>query len=74
MSTVHANTPREALTRLENMIGMSGINLPSKQMRTQISGAIHLNLPGQPDARRHAAHHPHHGSSSAWKATSFTTQ
>jgi pilus assembly protein CpaF len=42
MSTVHANTPREALTRLENMIGMSGINLPSKAMRTQISGAIHL--------------------------------
>ncbi|HEX5317716.1 MAG TPA: ATPase, T2SS/T4P/T4SS family [Stellaceae bacterium] len=42
MSTVHANTPREALTRLENMIGMSGINLPSKAMRTQIAGAIHL--------------------------------
>ena len=42
MSTVHANNPREALTRLENMIGMSGINLPSKAVRTQISAAIHL--------------------------------
>jgi pilus assembly protein CpaF len=42
MSTVHANTPREALTRLENMIGMTGINLPSKAMRTQIASAIHI--------------------------------
>jgi pilus assembly protein CpaF len=42
MSTVHANNPREALTRLENMIGMGGINLPSKAMRTQIASAIHL--------------------------------
>ena len=38
-STIHANNPREALTRLENMIGMSGINLPSKAMRTQIASA-----------------------------------
>jgi pilus assembly protein CpaF len=30
MSTIHANTPREALTRLENMVGMTGINLPSR--------------------------------------------
>lgn len=42
MSTIHANSPREALTRLENMIGMAGINLPSKAMRTQISAAVHL--------------------------------
>jgi pilus assembly protein CpaF len=42
MSTIHANNPREALTRLENMIGMGGINLPSKAMRTQIASAIHL--------------------------------
>jgi pilus assembly protein CpaF len=42
MSTIHANTPREALTRLENMIGMGGINLPSKAMRTQIASAIHM--------------------------------
>ena len=42
MSTIHANTPREALTRLENMVGMAGINLPSKAMRTQIASAVHL--------------------------------
>jgi pilus assembly protein CpaF len=42
MSTIHANSPREALTRLENMIGMTGINLPSKAVRTQIAAAVHL--------------------------------
>ena len=42
MSTIHANNPREALTRLENMIGMTGITLPSKAMRTQIAAAVHL--------------------------------
>jgi pilus assembly protein CpaF len=42
MSTIHANNPREALTRLENMIGMGGINLPSKAVRTQITSAVHL--------------------------------
>jgi len=42
MSTIHANNPREALTRLENMIGMSGINLPSRATRTQIASAVHL--------------------------------
>jgi pilus assembly protein CpaF len=42
MGTLHANTPREALTRLENMIGMAGINLPSKAIRQQIAGAIDM--------------------------------
>ena len=40
MCTVHANRPREALTRLENMVGMAGINLPSKAVRTQIADAL----------------------------------
>ena len=40
MATVHANTPRDALTRLENMIGMAGFNLPPKAMREQISSAL----------------------------------
>jgi pilus assembly protein CpaF len=40
MTTVHANTPRDALTRLENMIGMSGLSLPPKAMRHQISSAL----------------------------------
>jgi pilus assembly protein CpaF len=42
MGTIHANRPREALTRLENMIGMSGINLPAKAARTQIAAAIDM--------------------------------
>ena len=40
MCTVHANRPREALTCLENMVGMAGINLPSKAVRTQIADAL----------------------------------
>ncbi len=44
MSTIHANRPREALTRLENMVGMTGINLPSRAVRTQIAAAVHLIL------------------------------
>jgi pilus assembly protein CpaF len=42
MSTIHANRPREAMTRLENMVGMTGINLPSRAVRTQIAGAVNM--------------------------------
>ena len=42
MCTVHANRPREALTRLENMIGLAGINLPAKAVRTQIAAAVDM--------------------------------
>ena len=42
MCTIHANNPREALTRMENMIGMAGINLPAKAVRTQVASAIDL--------------------------------
>ena len=42
LGTIHANNPREALTRLENMIGMAGINLPSKAVRTQIASALDM--------------------------------
>jgi pilus assembly protein CpaF len=44
LGTIHANRPREALTRLENMVGMSGINLPSHAVRTQIAAAVHMIL------------------------------
>ena len=40
MATIHANTPRDALTRLENMISMASAALPVKAMRQQISSAI----------------------------------
>ncbi|HYH17405.1 MAG TPA: CpaF family protein [Azospirillum sp.] len=42
LGTIHANRPREALTRLENMFGMAGLNMPSKAVRTQIASALHL--------------------------------
>jgi pilus assembly protein CpaF len=42
LGTIHANRPREALTRLENMIGMAGINLPAKAVRTQIASALDM--------------------------------
>ena len=40
MATIHANTPRDALTRLENMISMAAGMLPPKAMRQQISSAV----------------------------------
>jgi pilus assembly protein CpaF len=42
LTTVHANTPRDALTRIETMIAMGSTNLPDKAMRQQIASAIHL--------------------------------
>ncbi len=42
LGTIHANRPREALTRLENMIGMAGINLPARAVRTQIASALDM--------------------------------
>jgi pilus assembly protein CpaF len=42
MCTLHANTPREAITRLENMVAMANFALPSKAVRTQIASAVHL--------------------------------
>ena len=42
MSTIHANTPRDALSRLENMIGMAAPSLSPRAIRSQITSAIHL--------------------------------
>jgi pilus assembly protein CpaF len=42
LATIHANTPRDALARLETMISMSELNLPEKAMRQQIASAIDL--------------------------------
>lgn len=40
MATVHANTPRDAISRIENMVSMAATNLPAKAVRQQISAAI----------------------------------
>jgi pilus assembly protein CpaF len=42
LTTVHANTPRDALTRIETMIAMGATNLPERAMRHQITSAIQL--------------------------------
>ena len=42
LTTIHANTPRDALSRLETMIMMAGIELPIKAMRQQIASAVDL--------------------------------
>ncbi len=42
MTTLHANSPRDALARLETMIMMAGFELPLKAMRTQIASAVNL--------------------------------
>ncbi len=42
MGTVHANNPREALSRVENMIAMGGYNLPARAMREQIASSINI--------------------------------
>ena len=42
MGTIHANNPREAVSRVENMIAMGGFNLPAKTVREQISSAVHV--------------------------------
>lgn len=42
MTTIHANNPRDGVSRLENMIAMAGIEMPLKAVRTQISSAVNL--------------------------------
>ena len=42
MTTVHANTPRDALSRVEQMVGMAGLDIPARSIRGQIASAIHV--------------------------------
>jgi len=42
LGTIHANRPREALTRLENMVAMSGVKLPNEAVRSQIASAVNM--------------------------------
>ncbi len=42
ITTVHANSPRDALSRLETMVAMSGLNIPDSAVRRQIASAIDL--------------------------------
>jgi pilus assembly protein CpaF len=42
MTTVHANNPRDALSRVEQMIGMSGVDIPARSARAQIASAVNV--------------------------------
>jgi pilus assembly protein CpaF len=42
LTTIHANTPRDALGRIENMVSMTGISFPIKALRAQIAAAINV--------------------------------
>jgi pilus assembly protein CpaF len=42
ISTVHANSPRDALSRMETMVMMSGMDLPSRAIREQVASAVHI--------------------------------
>jgi pilus assembly protein CpaF len=57
-STVHANRPREALSRLENMVGLAGVNLAPRAIRQQIASAIDMivQVSRQRDGGRRVTH------------------
>lgn len=58
LSTVHANSPRDALSRIENMVLMAGMDLPSRAIREQIASAINLiiQVARMRDGSRRATH------------------
>ena len=41
LTTVHANSPRDALARVENMVSMANLNIPERAVRQQIAAALH---------------------------------
>ncbi|GHA17690.1 CpaF family protein [Oceanisphaera arctica] len=54
LTTIHANTPRDALGRLENMVSMTGFDMPVKNIRSQVASALDLiiQLERQEDGTR----------------------
>jgi len=54
MTTIHANSCRDALARLEQMLGLSGLDLPARGMRSHIASAVHvvIQLERMSDGRR----------------------
>jgi pilus assembly protein CpaF len=58
MATIHANTPRDALSRIENLVGMSKVNMAAGSLRSQIASALHLivQVARQRDGKRRITH------------------
>ena len=70
MTTVHANTPRDALSRLEQMIGMAGMPMSVQSIRSQIAAAIDVDRAAPAPQRRQAQGDQRRRRSPAWRATS----
>ena len=58
LGTIHASGPREALTRLENLLDMSGVSLPTKAARAQIATALDMivQVSRMADGKRRMTH------------------
>ncbi len=58
LTTVHANSPRDGIIRVENMVMMAGFDLPVRAIREQIAAALHLiiQIARFPDGRRRVTH------------------
>ncbi|NBO17961.1 MAG: CpaF family protein [Proteobacteria bacterium] len=54
MGTIHANTPRDAISRIENLVGMSAVNIGGASLRQQIASAVHVvvQIARQRDGKR----------------------
>jgi pilus assembly protein CpaF len=57
MGTLHSNSPREAISRLESMIMMGGYQLPVRTIREMITGSVDIIRAGRTSARRLAQGH-----------------
>ena len=60
MSTGHANSPRDMLSRLETMVLMAGVDLPLRAIREQIASAVDLIVQQSPPQGRHPQDRQHH--------------
>ena len=69
LTTVHANSPRDVISRLETMVLMSGMDLPVRAIREQIASAIDLIVHESRFSDGIAQGHAASPKSSAWKAT-----
>jgi pilus assembly protein CpaF len=58
ISTIHANTPRDAVARLENMVLMAGMDLPARAIREQIASAVNvfIQVTRMQDGSRRVSH------------------
>ncbi len=59
LTTIHANSPRDALARLETLVLMAGFDLPLKAIRDQVVERVRPDHPHQPAGRRPPPRHPH---------------